>query len=276
MASISFFLQSQVLFKNPHLASLTSSSPGRHFSPLPPTNTLFFQKKSGSLVIFSSAHVEGPTKRAPDGAKGLVDELRFATMNLHTWDQAKHGKMPPRGPPVAEWETSTEGCLKFLVDSKLVYDALERIVEKAAFPEYMELRNTGLERSERLAKDLEWLKQQGHEIPKPTFCGVGFAEYLEDISERDLPAFICHYYNIYFGQTAGGRMVISKKIAEACDGKELEFYKWDGNLSQILQNVRDKINKIAEGWSKEEKDRCLNETEKPLKFGRDIIGLIKL
>ena len=28
--------------------------------------------------------------------------------------------------------------------------------------------------------------------------------------------------------------------------KELEFYKWDGDLSQLLQNVRDKLNKVAE------------------------------
>lgn len=28
--------------------------------------------------------------------------------------------------------------------------------------------------------------------------------------------------------------------------KELEFYKWDGDLSQLLQNVRDKLNIVAE------------------------------
>ena len=28
--------------------------------------------------------------------------------------------------------------------------------------------------------------------------------------------------------------------------KELEFYKWDGDLSQLLQNVREKLNKVAE------------------------------
>ena len=30
------------------------------------------------------------------------------------------------------------------------------------------------------------------------------------------------------------------------DKKELEFYKWDRDLSQLLQNVRDKLNKVAE------------------------------
>lgn len=28
--------------------------------------------------------------------------------------------------------------------------------------------------------------------------------------------------------------------------KELEFYKWDGDLSQLLQNVREKLNKVAD------------------------------
>ena len=30
------------------------------------------------------------------------------------------------------------------------------------------------------------------------------------------------------------------------NNKQLEFYKWDGDLSQLLQNVREKLNKVAE------------------------------
>lgn len=30
------------------------------------------------------------------------------------------------------------------------------------------------------------------------------------------------------------------------NNKGLEFYKWDGDLPQLLQNVRDKLNKVAE------------------------------
>lgn len=37
----------------------------------------------------------------------------------------------PEGPPVTRWEPSVEGYLKFLVDSKLVYDTLEDIVRKS-------------------------------------------------------------------------------------------------------------------------------------------------
>ena len=74
-----------------------------------------------------------------------------------------------------------------------------------------EFRNTGLERSEKLAKDLEWFKEQGHTIPEPSSPGVTYALYLEELSEKDPQAFICHFYNIYFAHSAGGRM-IGKKV----------------------------------------------------------------
>lgn len=70
-----------------------------------------------------------------------------------------------------------------------------------------EFRNTGLERSENLAKDLEWFKEQGHAIPEPSSPGTKYAQYLEELSENDPPAFICHFYNTYFAHSAGGRMI---------------------------------------------------------------------
>lgn len=70
-----------------------------------------------------------------------------------------------------------------------------------------EFRNTGLERSENLAKDLEWFKEQGHTIPEPSSPGTKYSQYLEELSENDPPAFICHFYNTYFAHSAGGRMI---------------------------------------------------------------------
>lgn len=70
-----------------------------------------------------------------------------------------------------------------------------------------EFSSTGLERSEPLAKDLEWFKEQGYAIPEPSSPGVTYARYLEELSEKDPQAFICHFYNIYFAHTAGGRMI---------------------------------------------------------------------
>lgn len=79
-----------------------------------------------------------------------------------------------------------------------------------------EFRNTGLERSEKLAKDLQWFREQGHAIPEPSSPGVSYARYLEELSEKDPPAFICHFYNIYFAHSAGGRMIGKKVIFYLC------------------------------------------------------------
>ncbi|XLT29327.1 hypothetical protein HN873_060619, partial [Arachis hypogaea] len=125
-----------------------------------------------------------------------------------------------------------------------------------------EFRNTGLERCANLAKDLKWFKEEGHAIPEPSSPGLNYAKYLKELSESDEQAFICHFYNIYFAHSAGGRMI----------GKK--FYKWDGNLSQLLQNVRDKLNKVTEGWTEEEKNRCLAETEKTFKMSGKVLRLI--
>ncbi|KAF5178060.1 Heme oxygenase 1 protein, partial [Thalictrum thalictroides] len=58
------------------------------------------------------------------------------------------------------------------------------------------------------------------------------------------------------------------------NGKELEFYKWDGDLSQLLNNVREMLNRVAESWSREEKNHCLEETEKSFKHSGEILRLI--
>jgi len=74
-----------------------------------------------------------------------------------------------------------------------------------------EFRNTGLERSESLKEDLEWFKENGHTIPEPSSPGLTYAQYLKELSVKDPQAFICHFYNIYFAHSAGGRM-IGKKV----------------------------------------------------------------
>lgn len=243
--------------------------------------SLIFLRRPNMVVAATSASSAGTAaspekskKRYPGEAKGFVEEMRFVAMKLHTRDQAKEGEKEPEGQPVAKWEPTVEGYLKFLVDSKLVYDTLETIVGQALFPEYVEFQDTGLERSKSLAKDLEWFKEQGYCIPEPSSPGTNYAQYLEELSKKDPQAFICHFYNIYFAHTAGGRM-IGKKVAETIlNKKELEFYKWEGDLSQLLQNVREKINRVAENWTREEKNHCLEETEKSFKFSGDILRLI--
>ena len=61
------------------------------------------------------------------------------------------------------------------------------------------------------------------------------------------------------------------------NGKELEFYKWEesrGGLEQSLADVKSKLNDAAEGWSLEEKDRCLEETSKSFQMSGQLLRLI--
>lgn len=46
------------------------------------------------------------------------------------------------------------------------------------------------------------------------------------------------------------------------DNAVLEFYKWDGEVKDMLANVRDNLNEVAESWTREQKDHCLEETQK--------------
>lgn len=141
MASLTPISQSQSYFNKPHI-------------PIPPSFSgplsNFSLKKSGSLrfhlkmtqaplkaVVVSATTAEKPRKRYPGESKGFVEEMRFVAMKLHTKDQAREGEKEVKEPeerPVAKWEPTVDGYLRFLVESKLVYDTLEGIVEKAAFP----------------------------------------------------------------------------------------------------------------------------------------------
>uniref|UniRef100_A0A8R7TNR1 heme oxygenase (biliverdin-producing) n=2 Tax=Triticum urartu TaxID=4572 RepID=A0A8R7TNR1_TRIUA len=199
--------------------------------------------------------------RGHEGAgKTFVEEMRAAAMRMHTKDQASEGEKELEGPSLNELEPNLEAYLRFLVDSKLIFQTLENIVDRAAVPWYAEFQNTGLERSEALKKDLKWFSEQGHTIPEPSASDTKYASYLEELSEKDQQAFFCHFYNMYFGQSAGGRLT-GKKIADKIlNKKELEFYKWEGTLSELLQNVRTKLNQVASSWTREEKNRCLEET----------------
>ncbi|KAL5729609.1 heme oxygenase (biliverdin-producing, ferredoxin) [Ranunculus cassubicifolius] len=282
MASTTPISQSQIFSRQTHLlkTSITRTDVSSFIKfPLKQqqqsSSLLRMPLKSSSSVIVSAATTETPNKkRYPGEKKGFVEEMRFVAMKLHTKDQSKEGEKEADVQPIMKWEPSLEGYLRFLVDSKLVYDTLETIVQKASYPSYAEFRNTGLERAESLAKDLEWFKEQGHAIPEPSAPGVSYARYLEELSEKDPQAFICHFYNVYFAHTAGGRM-IGKKVAEKIlNSKELEFYKWDGELSQLLNNVREKLNTVAQSWSREEKNHCLEETEKSFKHSGEILRLI--
>jgi heme oxygenase len=88
-----------------------------------------------SVIVVSATTAE--KKRHPGESKGFVEEMRFVAMRLHTKDQAKEGEKEVKEPEekaVTKWEPTVDGYLRFLVDSKIVYDTLEKIVQDAAYP----------------------------------------------------------------------------------------------------------------------------------------------
>ncbi|KAI3911538.1 hypothetical protein MKW92_021638 [Papaver armeniacum] len=207
------------------------------------------------------------------------EELRYVAMKLHVKDPSRKGGNNERMSQVLKREKpSLHGYVKFLVDSKVVYDALEKILANADYLSYAELRNTGLERSGALAKDLEWFREEmGIQVPSPTTSGIAYASYLEEIAVKNPKAIFCHFYDIYFGLAAGGR-TLGKRVQayeKLLEDKELEFYQWnDGELSKLLQIATEKLNKISQSWTREEKDQCLEETEISFKYSEDIMKLI--
>jgi hypothetical protein len=44
------------------------------------------------------------------------------------------------------------------------------------------------------------------------------------------------------------------------DGKDLEFYQYNGDVNELLDGVRASLNELAEHWTREQKDHCLRET----------------
>lgn len=95
---------------------------------VPSTSTSSFSVRASSVAREKSKN------RYPGEKKGFVEEMRFVAMKLHTKDQSKEGEKEADVQPVGQWKPSIPGYIKFLVDSKKVYDTMESIVEKASHP----------------------------------------------------------------------------------------------------------------------------------------------
>ncbi|CAG9466504.1 unnamed protein product [Pedinophyceae sp. YPF-701] len=219
---------------------------------------------------------------------GFIAEMRTAAMKLHTREQApKEGQKVAEKPaeqPVKKWTPTREGYLRFLVESKIVYDAIEDIIANSDHPDLQRFQNSGLERGAALEKDIAWMKEKyGAEVGcSPEGCaacngsspGHTYASSLRKMAAESPTAFVCHYYNTYFAHTAGGLMIGKKMSDELLEGATLEFYKWDGDVKEYLAAVRDQINAAAEGWSQEEKQACLDQTADSFKAGGALLGLV--
>lgn len=69
--------------------------------------------------------------------KMFVEELKSVSMKMHTREQARDGEKQPKQPEersVSKWDPTIDGYLKFLVDSMVVFDTLEKIIQHAFYP----------------------------------------------------------------------------------------------------------------------------------------------
>lgn len=206
---------------------------------------------------------------------GFIDtELRGAAMRLHTKSQAPREGQAAEKTPAKPFVPKHQDYLAFLVDSLHVYEALEDVVEQ--LPEMACFRNTGLERTTALKADIDFMVKE-YSLNRPEVGQPG-KEYAEEIRLMALkgavPDLICHYYNFYFAHTAGGRMIGKQMSALLLENKTLEFYKWDGNLAQIKAAVKADIEAMVMEWTREEKDKCVDQTEAAFRGGGALNGYI--
>nr|AVY91856.1 heme oxygenase 2 [Saccharum hybrid cultivar SP80-3280] len=175
-----------------------------------------------------------------------------------------------------EWMPSMEGFVRYLVDSKLVFGTIERVVAESTDVAYVYFRKSGLERSASISKDLEWFRKQGIAIPEPSTSGSTYAAYLTELAERNAPAFLSHYYNIYFAHITGGVAIGNKICKKILEGRELEFYKWDTDVELLLKDAREKLNELSKHWTRKDRNLCLKEAAKCFQYLGKMVRLIIL
>lgn len=207
----------------------------------------------------------------------FLDELRDYSMKLHTRSQAPKEGQAPEKREQKPFAPTREGFLQFMVESKVVYEAFDAIIQQAPVAYYKQLANTGLERAGPLAKDIAHMQQQwGMEVPVAAADGPGhtYAAFLRDLAVSSPPAFLCHFYNHYFAHTAGGRMIGKAVSNSVLDGWSGAFYEWEGDVKELLGAVRTTINGIASQWSREEQVACLEATPMTFSWGGKLVQLI--
>ncbi|KAL8216171.1 hypothetical protein R6Q57_023008 [Mikania cordata] len=229
----------------------------------------------------------------PGESQGITEEMRFIAMKLREkklklkTDKSDENdgssdreiddddsRMDDDDDDDVTWEPELDGFLRYLVDSRLVFTMIERMVDESQDVSFAYFRNTGLERSESFSKDLEWLSQQNITIPDPLFTSKKYVKYLEEVAAQSPPLFLCHLYNIYFSHIAGGQVIARKVSEKLLEGRELEICKWPGDPEELLKGMRDKLNALAEHWPRDEKNKCLKETSKCFMYMGTIIRLI--
>ncbi len=212
-----------------------------------------------------------------DGNRGhsfVHDELRAHAMKLHSKDQTREGEQTPQI-PLVDWQPTRQMYLQFLVDSLEVHRTIEEIVNQHS--DLLELQSSKLERAKSLIDDIEWLLKFDSTLKLPA-CGKPgdeYASFLSAVAEESVPKFICHYYNYYFAHSAGGRAIGKQMSLKLLSDKELKFYQWDGDVRELLEAVRLKIDRMAEGWSEEQRQQCVQETSACFRYAGGLMRSIR-
>ena len=227
-------------------------------------------------VAESAAVADKDTDSTTSEYPPILQELRDVAMRLHTREQApREGQAEAPKKPAEPYVPTQADYLQFLVDSYVVYVALEEIVNK--IDSLAPFRNCGLERTQALEKDVQYMCQRFDlQRPEAGKAGSMYAAQLKNMikSDADIPVFMCHYYNFYFAHLAGGRMIGKQMSKLLLDGEALEFYKWGENVNELKDSVKGKIEELAKSWNREERDSCIDATAAAFMGGGGINGYL--
>jgi hypothetical protein len=216
----------------------------------------------------AAMHMPAEVERKQGAEYSFVrDELRPYAMKLHTRDQAPKEGQQKAQTPFTKWDPSRLNYLQFLVDSLRVYETLESMVQE--HDSLASLRSHGLERVAALRADIAWMLKFDPtlEVPACGQPGEQYSSFLQSTFQESAPRFLCHYYNHYFAHSAGG-LRIGKRMGDTLlEGATLEFYKWEGDLPAMKDDLTCRIDTLAAAWSVEEKQAACEETKNCFKYG---------
>lgn len=110
----------------------------------------------------------------------------------------------------------------------------------------------------KLEKDIAYIQSKyGVPATTPSASATEYAKFLKNV---ETPVLVCHFYNYYFAHTAGGRMIGKTVMDSVFDGYLFEFYQWEGDVKEILTQVKTQIDEIASTWTRQQKDASLGAT----------------
>ena len=120
----------------------------------------------------------------------------------------------------------------------------------------------GLERADALRHDIRRLHERfGLVAPPEPEEGGGpgdrYARLLHGLRGSRARR-LCHTYNVYAAQAAGGALIGSQIQREVLDGWEGAFYRYASDPKALLEALRERID--AEPWTAETDLACVTET----------------